>query len=335
MKKIYTLIAMVVVVLSANAQRTNVSFANTTTPPVLKTSYSDAARLAGDTLFYFDGNAFYGTGISASSVPPFAYANDDVDGLTANSAMTPWLPVSDWKFFYDLNSVTGDTNSFLGATSWFAPPATSDDWFAVGPITIPAAGAVLSWKHNMPDGAYRDGYKVFVSTTGLSNYTDFTNPAIFTVADMAASTAGDTVNSPDNIFASRTTSLVAFAGQDIYVGFQHQSVDQFILYLDDILVIEGPMGVNEFTNGAKLLQNMPNPTSANTTITYELENNASISLNVFDVTGKVVATQTVGQQGAGVHNINFNTENLAAGIYHYSLIVDNATTSAMKMVVIK
>ena len=76
MKKIYTLIAAVTVVLSANAQRSNVSLANTTTAPVLKTSYSDATRATGDTLFYFDGNAFYGTGISATSTPPFAYAND-------------------------------------------------------------------------------------------------------------------------------------------------------------------------------------------------------------------------------------------------------------------
>lgn len=335
MKKIYTLIAAVTVVLSANAQRSNLSLANTTTAPVLKTSYSDATRAAGDTLFYFDGNAFYGTGISATSTPPFAYTNDDVDGLTANAAMTPWLPVSDWKFFYDLNSVTGDTNSFLGATSWFTPAATSDDWFAVGPITIPAAGAVLSWKHNMPDGAYRDGYKVFVSTTGLSNYTDFTNPAIFTVADMAASTAGDTVNTPDNIFASRTTSLAAYAGQDIYIGYQHQANDMFILYLDDILVTEGPMGVNEFVNGAKLMQNMPNPASANTTITYQLEKNASVALNVYDVTGKVVASQVIGEEAAGTHNIDFNTANLAAGIYHYALTVDNAKSTAMKMVVIK
>ncbi|CAN5559767.1 hypothetical protein BH10BAC1_BH10BAC1_03530 [soil metagenome] len=96
-----------------------------------------------------------------------------------------------------------------------------------------------------------------------------------------------------------------------------------------------PLAVNEFVNGAKVLQNMPNPTSANTTISYELENNASVVLNVYDVTGKVVASQIVGEQGAGTHKIDFNTANLAAGMYHYSLSVDNANSTAMKMVVIK
>ncbi len=331
MKKIYSIIAAVAVTFAVNAQRANVSIANTTTSPVLKTAYSDASRAIGDTLFYFDGNAFYGTGISAT----FNYANDDVDGLTANAAMTPWLPVSDWQFFYDLNSVTADTNFFMGATSWFTPAATSDDWFAVGPITIPASGAALSWKHNMPDGDYRDGYKVFVSTTGLSNYTDFTNPAIYTVADMDASTAGDTVNTPDNVFVPRATSLAAYAGQDIYIGFQHQSNDMFILYLDDVVVIETAAGVQEFVSGAKLFQNMPNPTNGVSTINYELEQNAQVALNVYDVTGKLMVSQAIGDQSAGTHNVRFSTDNLSAGVYYYSLTVNNATTASMKMVVIK
>lgn len=332
MKKIYTLIATVAVVFSATAQRTNTNLPSIARTPVMNT---DASRATGDTVFYFDGNAFYGLGISATSTPPFNYANDDVDGAAPNAAMTPWNPVTDWKFFYEELALPGDTNFFIGATSWLSPVGMSDDWFAVGPITIPAAGAVASWKHNMPDGAYRDGYKVFVSTTGLTNYTDFTNPAIFTVADMAASTAGDTVNTPYNVFASRTASLAAFAGQDIYIGIQHQANDMFILYMDDLLVVEMPAGVNEFVNGAKLFQNMPNPASSFSTINYELENNAQVSLNVYDVTGKVVSTLSLGEQNAGTHNMNYSVENLSAGVYYYSLTVNNATTAAMKMVVIK
>jgi hypothetical protein len=108
-----------------------------------------------------------------------------------------------------------------------------------------------------------------------------------------------------------------------------------VLYLDEFLVVEAAASVSEFVNGAKLFQNTPNPANANTTISYELEKNAAVSFNVYDVTGKMVATQTIGEQASGMHNINFSTENLAAGIYHYSLVIDNVATSAMKMVVIK
>lgn len=334
MKKIYTIVAAITFTAAANAQtRANLDLPQLGKSPVIHTEAS--ARVLGDTLFYFDGSNFYGTGISSTSVPAFNYANDDVDGLTANAAMTPWIPVSDWKFFYDLNSVTADTNSFIGATSWFASGTQSDDWFSVGPIAIPAAGANLSWKHNIPDGDWRDGYKVFVSITGLANYTDFTDAAIFTVADSDPTTAGDTVNTPDNVWYPRSTSLAAYAGQSIFIGFQHYSNDKFILYMDDILVTEGPAGVAEFVNGAKLLQNMPNPTNGVTAINYELEKNATVALSVYDITGKKVAGQNEGEQNTGKHSINFNSNELAAGVYTYSLTVGQNTTSTMKMVVVK
>ncbi len=96
-----------------------------------------------------------------------------------------------------------------------------------------------------------------------------------------------------------------------------------------------PVGISENESGAILSQNMPNPASSNTIISYELEKNASVTLNVYDVTGKVVASKIVGEQGIGVHKIDLNVANLAAGVYHYSLTVNNATTSAVKMVVIK
>ncbi len=96
-----------------------------------------------------------------------------------------------------------------------------------------------------------------------------------------------------------------------------------------------PVGISEFENGAKLGQNVPNPTNGTSMIKYELENNSKVALNVYDVTGKLVATQNIGEQNAGAHAVNFNAADLAGGLYYYSLTVDNATTAAMKMVVIK
>ncbi|OFY86902.1 MAG: hypothetical protein A3F72_00660 [Bacteroidetes bacterium RIFCSPLOWO2_12_FULL_35_15] len=97
------------------------------------------------------------------------------------------------------------------------------------------------------------------------------------------------------------------------------------------------IGVNEIAknSGASISQNMPNPTNGISVINYELEKNAKVALSVFDITGKKVATQNIGEQNAGKHSINFNSANLAAGVYTYSLTVGNNTTSTMKMVVIK
>jgi flagellar hook assembly protein FlgD len=66
-----------------------------------------------------------------------------------------------------------------------------------------------------------------------------------------------------------------------------------------------------------------------------LEKNAQVALNVYDVTGKVVSTQNMGEQNSGTHSVNFNTEALTAGVYYYSLTVNSTATAAMKMVIIK
>lgn len=335
MKKLYSLIAATAIVFSASAQRSvnqlgSVHVKNAFTPSTL---HNAGSRTFGDTLFYFDGEYFEGLGIDGT----FNYGNDDVDGLTIHSTLQSAFDVtSAWRFFYDLNSVTGDTNSFLGATSWFDPAGQADNWFEIGPIAIPAAGATLSWKHNIPDGDYRDGYNVFVSQTGLSNYTDFTDPAIFSVTDMDPSTATDTANFPDNVWYPRSADLSAYAGQSIYIAFQHYSHDQFILYLDDILVTEGlSSGINETANGTKISQNMPNPFSSVSTINYELAKSAPVVLSVYDVTGSKVAEQNEGTQMAGSHSVTVNAANLSAGVYYYSLKVGDNTSTAMKMVVVK
>lgn len=73
---------------------------------------------------------------------------------------------------------------------------------------------------------------------------------------------------------------------------------------------------------AILSQNQPNPFDAETVIAYELQNSANVSIEVYDITGKQVYTATEGTQVAGPHQIRIDGNNLAAGAYHYTLIVD-------------
>ena len=108
-----------------------------------------------------------------------------------------------------------------------------------------------------------------------------------------------------------------------------------VLYLDEFLVVESSAGVSEFSNGAKLFQNMPNPANNMTSIKYELEHNATVAVNIYDVTGKLMSSRDMGEQSAGTYEMDYSLENLAAGVYYYSLTVDNTASAAMKMVVIK
>jgi hypothetical protein len=335
MKKVFTLLMAVLFSVALVAQTRQASQMGNVNPlpnhhPVVKV---DNSRAPGDTVFYFDGDFFSGNGIDTSV---FNYANDDIDGLTvATQLSASYGPTSAFVFFYELLSPNNDTNVYFSATSWFSPVAQADNWFSMGPITIPVAGATMSWGHNMNDGNFRDGYKVKISTTGLVNYADFTNPPIFSVGDNAPATAGDTVNSPDNVFVTQTVDLAAYAGQDIYIAFHHDANDMFILNFDNVLITEGPVSVNEISkDGVSLFQNQPNPAKNFTNLTYSLKKASGVSFEISDITGRVVMSLNEGAKAAGNHILTLDTKTLNAGVYFYTMKAEGVTLSR-RMVVSK
>jgi len=66
-------------------------------------------------------------------------------------------------------------------------------------------------------------------------------------------------------------------------------------------------------------QNYPNPFNPSTVITYQLPQNSDVKLDVFDMLGRKVATLVNGPVSAGTHEIRFNANGLASGIYIYRL----------------
>lgn len=83
-----------------------------------------------------------------------------------------------------------------------------------------------------------------------------------------------------------------------------------------------------------LLQNYPNPFNPTTTISYMVVAPGKVSLRVYDILGRVVATLVDGHREAGVHQIPFNASGLASGIYFYQLTAPEITVQR-KMVVTK
>ena len=83
-------------------------------------------------------------------------------------------------------------------------------------------------------------------------------------------------------------------------------------------------------NENQLLQNYPNPFNPETWIPYQLSEDSSISVSIFDTTGQLVRTLSLGFQPAGFYNSQeraaywdgHNTlgERVASGVYFYQLI---------------
>jgi hypothetical protein len=68
-----------------------------------------------------------------------------------------------------------------------------------------------------------------------------------------------------------------------------------------------------------LPQNYPNPFNPSTVISFQLSVNSHVTLRVFDVAGREVATLVDGNLAAGNHAVTFSPRDLAGGIYFYKL----------------
>jgi hypothetical protein len=80
--------------------------------------------------------------------------------------------------------------------------------------------------------------------------------------------------------------------------------------------------------------NYPNPFNPSTTITFTLAQATNIKLEIFNALGQKVQTLVNGQQKAGYHEVLFNAENLASGMYFYRLKADNFS-QVRKMMLVK
>jgi hypothetical protein len=99
-------------------------------------------------------------------------------------------------------------------------------------------------------------------------------------------------------------------------------------------ITTGVNGQEPFPTEFALSQNYPNPFNPTTNIDYELPVDAHVTLKIFDVSGKEVATIVDGLGRAGLHHVTVNAVNLASGLYFYRL--DAGTyTNAKKFVVLK
>ena len=93
-------------------------------------------------------------------------------------------------------------------------------------------------------------------------------------------------------------------------------------YWDDVAFGDTPPVSSEDGAGAGavlLAQNAPNPFSNQTTIRFSLPSAETVSIQVYDVLGQLVATLAEGPLAAGDHAVTLDGSRLASGAYVYRL----------------
>jgi len=89
------------------------------------------------------------------------------------------------------------------------------------------------------------------------------------------------------------------------------------------------------SRGQIIASNYPNPFVSNTVIKYNLVSASYVSIDIYNVDGKKVATVLNNEkQNAGIQNVDFNADNLRPGIYFADIVSDYGSTS-VKMLITK
>ena len=83
-----------------------------------------------------------------------------------------------------------------------------------------------------------------------------------------------------------------------------------------------------------LSQNYPNPFNPSTIIAYSIPQRSNVSLKIYDVLGKEIATLIDEQKEAGLYEIKFDASKLSSGVYIYSIQAGDFLESR-KMILIK
>jgi hypothetical protein len=109
----------------------------------------------------------------------------------------------------------------------------------------------------------------------------------------------------------------------IFTGFGGSSTGDFEFTKEQI----STTGLNENGGLPAFLSMYPNPASANCTLSIYIEKyNPSNSIQIFDLTGKLVKKQEL-PNAVGLQQMEINTANLTGGVYLVRLVVDGTVTT--------
>ena len=154
------------------------------------------------------------------------------------------------------------------------------------------------------------------------------------------------------LFGNRTVVTVDKNAYSLNANFELQAVydvdndgypDLVGLGLQDSTVqvwgLESATGINEsdlIAAGFQLQQNYPNPFNPSTKIEFIIPNGVRnlVTLKVYDILGKEIATLVNESKPAGEYEVNFDASGLASGFYMYKLQAGNFIETK-KMILIK
>lgn len=299
----------------------------------------------------FCGNGF---GYNNMTVVALAKLGDRAFAATSNAIFVSTNKGTNWtkKFStWGANALaTSDTCIFAAVNNLGSGAAYSSDkgqsWWSYNTgISSNAASTAIAWAKG----------KVFLGTFSSGLYTSTDNghtwasantgfPAHFEITNLSAignymfagvytSDSAKIYYSADNgntwkdfsdglPLANRILSIKLFNGQ-VYAAAGNG------LYYRDFADVTGieKQAIPAHPANYSLEQNYPNPFNPSTTILFTTRQNELVTLKVYDMLGREVKTLVNGFTTAGSHEVRFDSEGMASGIYIYRLTTAHGVES--------
>lgn len=94
-------------------------------------------------------------------------------------------------------------------------------------------------------------------------------------------------------------------------------------------------GIQAVNNNLNIKSISPNPASQLANVYLGLKNSSNITINLVDLSGRVLKSYYEGNQGAGTHQFQLDISNITSGSYIVNIIGSNGDNTFGKLVVIK
>jgi hypothetical protein len=178
--------------------------------------------------------------------------------------------------------------------------------------------------------AGRDGERVLLAWTTASE----TNNAGFDVQRSVDGSAFETIGFREGVGTTTEAQFYRFADSDL--PFEATSV-RYRLRQRDLDGTTSLSAVQTITLAAPqqvaLLPPFPNPSLEQTTVRYQLPEDGTVEIALYNVLGQQVATLARGEQAAGNRQITVDTSTLGSGVYFVRLQAQGQTVTEKIMVV--
>jgi hypothetical protein len=270
-----------------------------------------------------------------------------VDGDASNNALNNFATVAVNQYVYSRDNGTALNGSFNGGMG-----------FEVGNIFDIFANTTIGGGSVYINGAAEVGTEMYLKlysidpATGDFLYVDETGPYVLTTNDIDAEVTLSFLGGNYPLNAGESYLLVAGsngdggATNDLVVGTAGPAAVQTCYYYDmtDLtwyyttsqpmvrMNFDPALGMKDAANNFGL-EVAPNPATEATSVTFNVKNTSDVIINVIDMAGKIVATQTLSGVN-GTQAVEINTSALNSGMYTVNVNA-NGTSVSKKLAVRK